>query len=73
MAPRSGDAALQAPEHADHLGQDTYVREGLGDKWEEQARFGYSNGIALALHLPEGRHFSSASIVTSRCRSMPAN
>jgi DNA-binding CsgD family transcriptional regulator len=37
--------------------QTTYVREGLGDKWEEQAQFGYSAGIALALHMPEGRHF----------------
>lgn len=37
--------------------QDTYVRLGLGDKWEEQASFGISNGVALALHLPEGRHF----------------
>jgi len=37
--------------------QSTYVGEGLGDMWEEQAHFGYSTGIALALHLPEGRHF----------------
>jgi DNA-binding CsgD family transcriptional regulator len=37
--------------------QATYVHQGLGEKWEEQARFGYSNGIALALHMPEGRHF----------------
>lgn len=37
--------------------QSTYVGEGLGEMWEEQARFGYSSGIALALHLPEGRHF----------------
>jgi DNA-binding CsgD family transcriptional regulator len=37
--------------------QDTYVRQGQGEKWEEQARFGYRNGIALALHLPDGRHF----------------
>ncbi len=37
--------------------QKTYVAQGLGDKWEEQARFGYRNGIALALHMPEGRHF----------------
>lgn len=37
--------------------QSTYVGEGLGDMWEEQAKFGYSTGIALALHLPEGRHF----------------
>jgi DNA-binding CsgD family transcriptional regulator len=37
--------------------QSTYVSNGLGDKWEEQSRFGISNGIALALHMPEGRHF----------------
>jgi DNA-binding CsgD family transcriptional regulator len=37
--------------------QTTYVSRGLGDKWEEQARFGISNGVALALHMPEGRHF----------------
>lgn len=38
--------------------QDTYVREGLGDLWEEQAKFGYRTGIAMALHLPQGRHFA---------------
>ena len=37
--------------------QSTYVRHGSADKWEEQARFGYSHGITLALHLPDGRHF----------------
>ena len=37
--------------------QSTYVSHGMGDKWEEQASFGISNGVALALHLPEGRHF----------------
>ena len=37
--------------------QDTYSRQGQGEKWEEQARFGYRHGIAMALHLPEGRHF----------------
>jgi DNA-binding CsgD family transcriptional regulator len=37
--------------------QSTYVRSGLGEKWEEQSRFGISHGIALALHMPEGRHF----------------
>jgi DNA-binding CsgD family transcriptional regulator len=37
--------------------QSTYVSQGLGAKWEEQARFGMSNGICLALHMPEGRHF----------------
>lgn len=37
--------------------QKTYVKEGLGEMWEEQARYGYGTGIALALHMPEGRHF----------------
>ncbi len=37
--------------------QKTYVESGLGEMWEEQARFGYRCGIALALHMPEGRHF----------------
>ena len=37
--------------------QDTYAKVGQGDKWEEQARFGYRTGIAMALHMPEGRHF----------------
>ena len=37
--------------------QDTYAKQGLGDMWEEQARFGIRSGIAMALHMPEGRHF----------------
>jgi DNA-binding CsgD family transcriptional regulator len=37
--------------------QDTYVEAGEGERWEHQALFGYSAGIALALHMPEGRHF----------------
>src|SRR4051812_4899057 len=36
--------------------QSTYSSNGQGPKWEEQARFGYRHGIAMALHLPEGRH-----------------
>jgi DNA-binding CsgD family transcriptional regulator len=38
--------------------QDTYTSQGLGELWEEQARFGYRTGIAMALHLPDGRHFA---------------
>lgn len=38
-------------------GQTTYVQGGVPDLWEEQAPFGYANGISMALHLPEGRHF----------------
>jgi DNA-binding CsgD family transcriptional regulator len=37
--------------------QHTYTSQGQGPLWEEQARFGYCTGIAMALHMPEGRHF----------------
>lgn len=37
--------------------QTTYVDWGAGEQWEHQARFGYRTGIAMALHLPEGKHF----------------
>jgi len=37
--------------------QETYVRVGKDAMWERQAPFGYRVGIALALHLPQGRHF----------------
>jgi DNA-binding CsgD family transcriptional regulator len=37
--------------------QDTYVSNGAHDLWEQQASFGYRTGIAMALHMPEGRHF----------------
>ena len=37
--------------------QATYVRKGVGELWEEMAGHGYRNGIAMALHMPEGRHF----------------
>ena len=37
--------------------QDTYVAQGAADLWEQQAGYGYRTGIAMALHLPEGRHF----------------
>ena len=50
--------------------QSTYVSSGLGDKWEEQARFGMSNGIAMALHMPEGRHFL---LGVERDRAVPAD
>jgi DNA-binding CsgD family transcriptional regulator len=37
--------------------QKTYLEQGSIDLWDTQAQFGYRNGIAMALHLPEGRHF----------------
>ena len=38
-------------------GQHTYTAEGAGEVWEEQGVYGYRTGIAMALHLPEGKHF----------------
>jgi DNA-binding CsgD family transcriptional regulator len=37
--------------------QETYVSVGKEAMWERQAPFGYRVGIALALHLPQRRHF----------------
>jgi DNA-binding CsgD family transcriptional regulator len=50
--------------------QDTYTSAGLGDMWEAQARYGYHTGIALALHLPEGKHFF---IGVDRDQALPAD
>jgi DNA-binding CsgD family transcriptional regulator len=38
-------------------GQKTYLDRGAVELWEMQAQYGYRNGIAMALHLPEGKHF----------------
>lgn len=37
--------------------QNTYVAQGKGELWENQAQFGYKNGVGLALHFPGGYHF----------------
>jgi DNA-binding CsgD family transcriptional regulator len=37
--------------------QSNYVTTGAIDLWEHQSHFGYATGIAMALHLPEGKHF----------------
>jgi DNA-binding CsgD family transcriptional regulator len=37
--------------------QRLYTAAGAGDLWETQAAFGYKSGVAVALHLPEHRHF----------------
>lgn len=37
--------------------QSTYIAGGAIDLWEHQSHFGFTTGIAMALHLPEGRHF----------------
>jgi DNA-binding CsgD family transcriptional regulator len=50
--------------------QDTYVSHGRADVWDDQARFGYRTGIALALHKPEGKHFF---LGVDRDRPLPRN
>lgn len=37
--------------------QSMYVQENAIDLWDHQAPFGYRTGIAMALHLPGGKHF----------------
>jgi DNA-binding CsgD family transcriptional regulator len=50
--------------------QGTYTSQGQGELWEEQARYGYQTGIAMALHLPEGRHFM---LGVDRDRALPSD
>ena len=58
LAPRSGDAALQAAERADHLGPDDLRRAGPRRACGRTRRASaIAHGIAMALHMPEGRHF----------------
>lgn len=37
--------------------QALYVREAVGELWEEQAAFGYQTGIVLRLPMPGNQHF----------------
>lgn len=37
--------------------QAVYVAEGAVDLWDRQAAYGYKCGVAVALHLPGGKHF----------------
>jgi len=50
--------------------QDTFTAIGLGDRWEAQARHGFHSGIALALNLPEARHFF---VSVDRDQALPTN
>ncbi|RQP24297.1 helix-turn-helix transcriptional regulator [Piscinibacter terrae] len=54
------DPVLQHCKHSTRpivWNQNTYTEAGLGWRWEWQARFGFHSGVALALHLPQKRHF----------------
>ena len=50
--------------------QSTYVAAGAADLWEEQSLYGYKTGIAVALHLPGGKHFM---LGFDRPEPLPAN
>ena len=50
--------------------QETYVSRGLGNLWEFQSQHGYGTGIAMAMHLPGGRHFF---IGVDRDKPLPKN
>jgi DNA-binding CsgD family transcriptional regulator len=50
--------------------QGTYISRGVPDLWEQQAPFGYHTGIAMALHMPDGRHFQ---LGVDRDRPLPDN
>ena len=50
--------------------QQTYLAASAIDKWELQAQFGYRHGIAMALHMPEGRHFI---LGVDRDQSLPSD
>jgi DNA-binding CsgD family transcriptional regulator len=50
--------------------QNTYVEQSVGDLWEQQAQLGYRTGIAMALHLPEGKHFL---LGVDRDQALPSN
>ncbi|MBT9488501.1 MAG: LuxR family transcriptional regulator [Rubrivivax sp.] len=50
--------------------QSTYIASGAIDLWEHQSHFGFTTGIAMALHLPEGRHFL---LGVDRDQPLPSN
>lgn len=50
--------------------RDTYLGVGQADQWDAQARYGYRTGIAMALHLPQGRHFF---LGVDRDQSLPSD
>lgn len=46
--------------------QDFYVGRGSGERWEVNAGYGLTSGVALAIHLPAGKH-----LFAGFCRSGP--
>jgi len=57
---RAGDPVMQHCKRASMpicWDRHTYASAGLDHRWEMQAQHGLRSGVALANHLPEGRHF----------------
>jgi DNA-binding CsgD family transcriptional regulator len=50
--------------------QKTYLDQGAIELWDAQAQYGYRNGIAMSLHMPEGRHFT---LGVDRDQALPAD
>lgn len=50
--------------------QGTYIDHGVPELWEHQASFGFRTGIAMALHLPDGKHFQFG---VDRDQALPAD
>jgi DNA-binding CsgD family transcriptional regulator len=50
--------------------QKTYLVANAIDRWETQAPYGYRTGIAMAMHLPLGRHFM---VGLDRDKSLPSS
>ena len=50
-------ARLKTLGHPFSYDQSLFVHDGVADLWDHQAQYGYKTGIAMAMHMPGGRHF----------------
>jgi hypothetical protein len=50
-------ARLKHLSHPFTYDQSMFVDHGVGHQWEHQAAFGFKCGVAMAMHLQNGRHF----------------
>lgn len=50
-------ARLKHLSHPFTYDQKMFVESGVGYQWEHQAGYGFKTGVAMALHMSNGRHF----------------
>lgn len=50
-------ARLKHLSHPFAYDQSMFVDHGVGHQWEHQAAFGFKCGVAMAMHMQNGRHF----------------